>query len=389
MSWFNNLKIQVKLLFGFGAVLAVLGVIVVTNLMLSRSVADKSNTIVTHLVPAASAAADIVTWVRSADDDGAWYIMTEDPKQAASLMATYRDDLKKVDAAVSRAKELATTPEQLAALADFETFFHGKGGYVEANDEAFAMKDAGRAEEARAAYVSIPFLPSLTAAQTYIDIVDAEIERSTESVGAQQRLSQQLGIGLGIFAVVVGVGIGFFISRRIKNDVALVQSRMTSIEENCLTALQAGIQGVEQGDLTIDAQSTTAKIENPTRDELGQMAVGINRMLDKLVGTIASYNAMRNGLGQIIGGVRQNANSILDSSNALRESSDQMASATGQIATAINEVTRSAVSLAGLSQDSAREIERVAAGSEELAATAASSAGNVKALCESTIPAHV
>ncbi|MFN0145378.1 MAG: methyl-accepting chemotaxis protein, partial [Dehalococcoidia bacterium] len=53
---------------------------------------------------------------------------------------------------------------------------------------------------------------------------------------------------------------------------------------------------------------------------------------------------------------------------------DQMAAATGQIASAINEVTRSAVSLAGIAQDSAREIERVAAGSEQVAAAAGENA---------------
>ena len=261
MSWFNNLKIQVKLMLGFGAVLAILGVIVFANLMLSRSVADKSNTIVTHLVPAASAAADIVTWVRSADDDGAWYIMTNDPKQAASLMATYRDDLKKVDAAVSRAKKLADTPEQLTALAEFEKFFHGKDGYVTANDDAFALKDAGKADEARDAYVSIPFLPSLTAAQTYIDIVDADIKRSTESMGAQQRLSQQLGIGLGIFAVVVGLAIAFYIARRLSSDARQGTAVARAISVGDVSAVMNVTSKDEMGDLAVAFGEMTAYLK--------------------------------------------------------------------------------------------------------------------------------
>ncbi len=83
---------------------------------------------------------------------------------------------------------------------------------------------------------------------------------------------------------------------------------------------------------------------------------------------------MRGGLNQIVGGVRTNAGGILSASGQLREASSQMAGATGQISSAIGEVTRSAVSLAGISNDSARAIERVAAGSRELAATAGSNA---------------
>lgn len=63
-------------------------------------------------------------------------------------------------------------------------------------------------------------------------------------------------------------------------------------------------------------------------------------------------------------------------SDQLREASDQMAAATGQIAMAINEVTRSAVSLAGLSQDSAREIESVTSGSRQLAAASESNSSS-------------
>jgi len=183
-----------------------------------------------------------------------------------------------------------------------------------------------------------------------------------------------VAIGISIGAALIGLGIAFYIARRIKGDITQVLNRLTSIEQNCLVFLQKGIGGIETGDLTIDAQPVTPKIPNPGKDEVGQVGASINRMLDSLTGTFVIYNKMRAGLGEIIGGVQKNANTIAGTAGQLRESSDQMASATGQIATAINEVTRSAVSLSGLSQDSAREIERVAAGSEELSATASSSA---------------
>ena len=376
MSWFNNLNIQAKLLIGFGTVFVLVGVIVAANTVTSRKSAAISEAISEHLVPEQRAAADIITWVRSADDDGAWYIMTTDPAQAAAVMADYREDIKNVNDAVKRARQLADTPEQIAALNEFESFFNGRDGYVSSNEVAFALKAAGKDAEARALYVSIPFVPSLDAAQRYIDVASAKTEATRKTLADQQQFTQRLGFALGVLTLVIGTSVAYHIARRIKGDVATVQSRLKSIDEHCLSALQAGIQGVEQGDLTIDARPVTPKIEGYANDELGQMAVSVNAMLDKLVDTIASYNQMRRGLSGIIGGVRQNAGTILENSGSLRDSSDQMATAVGQIASAINEVTRSAVSLSSLSADSAREVERVAAGSEEFAATAASSATN-------------
>src|ERR1035437_9779751 len=76
--------------------------------------------------------------------------------------------------------------------------------------------------------------------------------------------------------------------------------------------------------------------------------------------------AARKSLGEIIGGVRDNAAHIKETAALVGDASDQMAAATGQIANAVGEVTTSSVGLAKLSQESAQEIEAVAAGSEDL-----------------------
>ncbi len=173
---------------------------------------------------------------------------------------------------------------------------------------------------------------------------------------------------------VLSLGVGYVITRSIRGGVGAVVSRLESIEGNCVTALEKGIRAIAAGDLSVDAQPVTPKIPSHGKDEIGRAAASINKMLDKLVSTIGTYNEARMSLAAIVTEVRSGASSLLDSSEALRDSSDQMASATGQIANAINEVTRSAVSLSGLSQDSAREVEQVASGSQQLADAARANA---------------
>jgi len=65
---------------------------------------------------------------------------------------------------------------------------------------------------------------------------------------------------------------------------------------------------------------------------------------------------------------------VLAASGDLREASDAMASASSQIAASITEVTSAATTLSALSQQSAEDVERVAAGSQQLAAVAGSNA---------------
>ena len=373
MSWFNNLKIQVKLLAGFGAVLALTAVVAYVGVTKLTAASDTTEALYReNALGIENALNTNLYMVMSAREEKRAFLQADKTKRAPLIQAS-RDEMEEAKVHMQEYHGTFASAEDEVQWAAVEEKVNNVIAertkvldLLAAGDEAAASAMAGTMTAA---------IEDMNKALTETADFNATLAETSKNAAASSASSARtMLLGVTGVAMLVGLGIGFYIARRIKSDVAQVQSRLLALEENDLTALQTGIQGVESGDLTVDAQTKTPKIDNPGKDELGQMAAGVNRMLDKLAGTIGSYNAMRQGLGEIIGGVRQNAASILDSSNLLRDSSDQMASATGQIATAISEVTRSAVSLSGLSQDSAREIERVAAGSQELSATASSSA---------------
>lgn len=76
---------------------------------------------------------------------------------------------------------------------------------------------------------------------------------------------------------------------------------------------------------------------------------------------------------RVVASVKAQGQTILDAADSLQEASGQLAAATGQISTAMEDVTRSAVALSGLSQDSAGEVQRLAEVSEDVAAVATES----------------
>ena len=201
--------------------------------------------------------------------------------------------------------------------------------------------------------------------------VGNQLYRDARDATSTSRIMLLLSI---VVAAVSGVGSSFLIGRSVKKNLGAVVQTLQGLEDNCLTGISQGMAAFASGDLTIEVIPVTPPLENPAGDEVGEAGRAANAIREKTLATIGQYDNARKSLITLISGLRARADTILENSNGLNDVSAQLAGATGQIASAINEVTRSAVSLSGLSQDSAHEIERVAAGSQQLAAAASSNA---------------
>ncbi|MEO8540841.1 MAG: methyl-accepting chemotaxis protein [bacterium] len=205
-------------------------------------------------------------------------------------------------------------------------------------------------------------------------ILNDKAQNESADTAAAATTATNVGLAAVVTAALVAVAIGFLIARQIKRPIVAVAVSLSRLQGEDVTSLQKGIAAMSNGDLSIALSPVTEPIPNVARDEVGVAAQTVNLVIAQIAETMNAYNQSRESLGTLIGEVQEKAESLTVSADTLRGSSDHMASATSQISNAIDEVTRSAVNLAGLSQDSAREIERVAAGSQQLAATASSSA---------------
>ncbi len=114
--------------------------------------------------------------------------------------------------------------------------------------------------------------------------------------------------------------------------------------DSYLSEVTAAARALAAGDLTVDLRARSAK------DELGHALAEMVR-----------------GLRDLVGSIHERARSVRAASESLDEVAGQLAAATSQIASAIGDVTRSAVSLAESSQRSASEAERISVGSRDVA----------------------
>ena len=376
MNWLNNCPIQVKLTGAFVAVVAVMGVGVAFLLVALNSAISSTQVVYQQQMLSYEQLSNSESYLLNSTASANDALAQLDPTKAATEAASSNDalaaavkELGAFKATLTMQANIDLTAKIEKEMADLQTSRTDVFAIQQRTGTAAAVvaNEQGTNGHAAAATLVASASADLGTLQTAKVALAGAAYQSANSSASRSRI---LALIVCAIAALFSLALGFYISRTIKKSVNTVQSRLNAMQENGLTSLEAGIKAIERGDLTVHAETTTPKIDRHGNDELGQMSAEINRMLDRLADTMASYNAMRSGLGEIVNGVRTNAASILGAADQLRESSEQMALATGQIATAINEVTGSAVALSGLSQESAREIEQVAAGSQQLAAAA-------------------
>jgi len=372
MGWFNNLKLRFKLLFAFGFVLALMASVAIVGIFSLNSAANRSSTMYRENVQGVRYSQLANTEMIASARELRGAMLTEDPAQRSKLLEQGRADLDRAaEALEGYAATIASTDDQ----ARFEEVKKHVEGVSTQRRQVIDLLEQGKEVEAKELDTSMSAaIAEMNSALNDLAAFNADLASVSKDAAADSASQARLVlIGLTIVAVIAGLAFGLWLANSV-----------SSAAKSAATAAQSISQG-----------SVDVRFDLDTKDEMGDLSRAFGEMTAYLREMVAASEAVANGdlavqvrprgtddalgnalatmtqnLRELIGGVQENSTSIASAADQLRDASDQMAAATGQIATAINEVTRSAVSLSGLSQDSAREVEKVAAGSQQVAAAA-------------------
>jgi methyl-accepting chemotaxis protein len=170
--------------------------------------------------------------------------------------------------------------------------------------------------------------------------------------------------------------------------LADLQTRLTSLSDNCLTGLGEGMAAVAAGDLTVDAHPVTTPLDGQAIGDLGEL---FNEMLAKAQGGLAAYNAMRDRLHDRVGGMVDEigalATKVASSSQELSASAQQTGVSINEIADAAASVAGGAerqVALVGTTRSAAQEAVDRAAKAREVAAQGMALTGEIASIADQT-----
>jgi methyl-accepting chemotaxis protein len=209
--------------------------------------------------------------------------------------------------------------------------------------------------------VSLPTYKSLIATlNQWSSANDTWAAEKLKSNNAAYSSAQTIGIALIVLALLAGLGIAFAVSRSIKSRVDVILNRLRMLQDKCVSYLREGLEGFAEGDLTRRYEPVTPLIDDPSKDEIGQVADAVNGIRERVVASLNAYNTTADQLCQTIGRVAHTAGAVSSSSHQMASTSEETGKATGEIAHAVGDVAQGAERQVRMVDDAKRAAEEVA-----------------------------
>jgi methyl-accepting chemotaxis protein len=198
------------------------------------------------------------------------------------------------------------------------------------------------------------------------------------------KLSIGLTAGLLTLVILVGVGMGFWISRSISKATRLMSKTARQIAQIDMPALSNVAASIARGDLTRTVSiEKTQPVNYSSGDELGELAVAFNQMIEQIQQMNQTFTAMTENLHSLVKQISENANLLDDASKKLEQAAHQTGQTSGHMAETLQQVAQGIMQTTSSINDtisSAKLLERAiigVAGGAQDQANAVAEASNI------------
>ncbi|MBJ7332926.1 MAG: hypothetical protein JHC95_23735 [Solirubrobacteraceae bacterium] len=188
-----------------------------------------------------------------------------------------------------------------------------------------------------------------------VDLFNVMLDRAQSAVASYTQLREQLQVALGD-----------------QSCLADLQTRLTSLSDNCLVGLGEGLSAMAAGDLTVAATPVTTPLHAAPGESVGELADVFNVMLGRAQAGIEGYNQSRAGISTMVSEIHVTAEHLAGATREMTSTTDETGAAIEQIATAsgtvaegserqvalissVGDITGEAVGMASRARDVAAE----------------------------------
>ena len=389
MLWFKNLPIAVRLAGGFGLVVALLVAVGLIGISGVGKVGDRADTIATDSLPSAESVLRLQMVAAEYRRQQYQYILDDETEERGE----FREHLDGLRAAASDSlgsyERLLSNAQDRALLEDFSSAWNG---YVEETKELTALADAGEVEEAIEVLEGTEkdFAALAATNERWVALNDKLAAAAMGEVRATESSAGRTIVALLVVAVLLSAGIAFVLGRQIKRTVGVILDRLGLLRDNDTKDLREALEALGRGDLTVSVSPVTPPIDEPGRDELGQVAAAVNVIRESTVASVQAYNATRAELAGIVGELSDSAGTVSSASQQMATTSEDAGRAVSEIASALTDVAQGAerqVRMVESTRTAVQEAARAASSSAETASVTAEAADDARRVARDGVEA--
>ena len=324
----RNLRIGVRLSLGFGLVLALMAVMILTGVVRLQAIGSATATMVARDLVRERIAAEWIGIIESNGARSAAVVKSNDPavqayfkKEMSAYSQRANDIQKQLEDTVTGAEDRKVLD---AMLAQRKTF-------TDTRNAVFKMKEEGNDEMANSAFDS-KLAPAIVAysnsIRALVNYEKSVIDHAAADIDRNYRSGRTLMLGLGAVALLIGIAAAWLMARSVTVPL-----------DHAVDAAK----GVASGDL-----SRTIVIDST--DEIGQLQQALREMNQSLKNTVRE---VRTGADTIATASAEIASGNLDLSSRNEEqasSLEETASAVEQLASTVHQTADNARQASTLAQ---------------------------------------
>ncbi|AWV33148.1 methyl-accepting chemotaxis protein [Paenibacillus odorifer] len=293
-------SIRGKIVLGFTAVIIVFLVAIAGNTLFQGKVTQLTDQ-VNRNWDKLSLVQGLTDKIRTADELGARYVMSNTEDERNSYLAQYEEMLPLIENAITELESARLSEAELKGVTELKSKWND---YLIVLKEAFALAKEGNFPEAQKKFTNLSLDAMIESQIVFQNMLMEEIENGQSLANSHRNNALITSFGVTGLSVVLAVILALLISGRIIKPLRDVNTQLKEIAD---------------GDADL-----TRKLSVRSKDEIGELAFNFNKMTDNL--------------GTMIEQVKLSANSLASSSTKLRSDSGVTAGATERISDIMGEV---------------------------------------------------
>jgi methyl-accepting chemotaxis protein len=293
-------SIRGKIVLGFAAVIVVFLVAIAGNTLFQGKVTLLTDQ-VNHNWDKLSLVQDLTDKIRTADELGARYVMSNTEEERKSYLSQYEEMLPLIENAITALESAKLSEAELTGVTELKTKWND---YLLVLKEAFALAKEGNFPEAQKKFTNLSLDAMVESQIVFQNMLMEEIQNGQSQADSHRNNALITSLGVTGLSVILAVILALLISGRIIKPLRDVNTQLKEIAD---------------GDADL-----TRKLSVRSKDEIGELASNFNKMTDNL--------------STMIEQVKLSANRLADSSSKLTSDSGVTAGATERISDIMGEV---------------------------------------------------